>query len=95
MVSCPAGILAGRKAESAALGESERVQLRIRLIAMESVLITLLSKASAPQLELARDMASYVSPRRASTRRHMTIHTATQIRRLVWRAGQIRGRALS
>lgn len=94
MVSCPVGILAGRKAESAALGESERVQLRIRLIAMESVLITLLSKASAPQLELARDMASYVSPRRASTRRHMT-HTATQICRLVWRAGQIRGRALS
>jgi len=95
LISCPANILAGRGAESAALGDSERVQLRIRGVAMGSPPVTSLSEASAPRLEPARDMASYVSPRRSTTRRHMTIHTATQIRRLVGRASQVRGGALS
>ncbi len=80
--------------ESPALGNSELVQLRIRVIAMESLLITLLSEASAPQLDLAREMASYISPRRGCTQHRMTIHAATQMRHLVGRAGQIRGRAL-
>jgi hypothetical protein len=81
--------------EAPALGNSELVQLRIRVIAMENLLITLLAEASAPQLDLARDMASYISPRRGSTQHRMTIHAATQIRHLVGRASLIRDRALS
>jgi hypothetical protein len=84
-----------RETEALALGNSELVQLRIRVIAVESLLVTLLSDASAPQLDLARDMASYISPRRGYTQHRMTIHAATQIRHLVGRARQIRGRTLS
>ena len=90
-----AGFSRDRETGAPVLGNSELVQLRIRVIAMENLLITLLSEASAPQLDLARDMASYISPRRGSTQHRLTLHAAAQIRHLVGRAGQIRGIALS
>lgn len=42
---------------------SELVQLRVRLIALENLLIALLADASERQLELARDATAYISPR--------------------------------
>lgn len=79
---------------SPALGNAELVQLRIRVIAMESLLIALLSKSSDRQLDLARDMASYISPRPGFTRHPMTINAAAQMRHLVGRAGHVRGMSL-
>ena len=56
--------------------------------------MTLHSEASRPQVDLARDMASYISPRPSRTQHPMTLTVAAQMRHLVRRAGQIRGMAL-
>jgi len=72
------------------LTNAELVQLRIRVIALENLVITLLAEASDRQLELAREMAAYISPRPAFTQHPLTIHAAAQMIRLVERAGHFR-----
>lgn len=70
------------------LSNAELVQLRIRMIAIENLMIAMLADASERQLELAREMASYISPRPGRTHHPLTIHAAVQMVRLVERAGQ-------
>lgn len=68
--------------------KAELVQLRIRVIAMENLMIAMLADASERQLELAREMAAYIAPRSGRTHHPPTIHAAAQLIRLVERAGQ-------
>jgi hypothetical protein len=72
------------------LTNSELVQLRIRVIALENLVITLLAEASDRQLDLAREMAAYISPRPGFTRHPLTIHAAVQMIDLVERASHFR-----
>ncbi|MDO8876410.1 MAG: hypothetical protein Q8M24_06990 [Pseudolabrys sp.] len=72
------------------LTNTELVQLRIRVIALENLVITLLAGASDQQLDLAREMATYISPRPGFTQHPLTIQAATQMVSLVDRAGQFR-----
>jgi hypothetical protein len=65
---------------------AELVQLRIRVIALENLVIALLADASDRQLELAREMATYISPRQGFTAHRSTIHAAAQMIHLVERA---------
>lgn len=69
------------------LSNTELVQLQVRVIALENLLIALLSDASDRQLALARDMAAYISPRPGFTRHELTLHAAAQMIHLVERAG--------
>lgn len=69
---------------------AELVQLRIRVIALENLVIGLLAEASDRQLDLAREMAVYISPRPNSTRHRSTIHAAAQMLHLVERAAHFR-----
>ena len=55
------------------LTNTELVQLRVRVIALENVMIALLAKASDRQLALVREMASYISPRPGFTHHPLTI----------------------
>lgn len=48
------------------MSNADLVALRVRVIALENLLISLLATASDQQLELVRDMAGYISPRPAS-----------------------------
>ena len=73
------------------LTNAELVQLRIRVIALENVMITLLAGASDRQLDLVREMAATISPRPGSTQHPLTIHAANQMNHLVDRAGHFRG----
>lgn len=68
------------------LGNAELVQLQVRVIALENLLIALLSQASPQQLELVREMAAYISPRPGFTPHRLTIHAAAQMVHLVERA---------
>ena len=68
------------------LTNAELVQLRIRVIALENLVIALLAEASDRQLDLAREMASYISPRPGFTQHSLTIHAAAQMINLVERA---------
>ena len=45
------------------MSNADLVALHVRVIALENLLISLLATASDQQLELAREMAGYISPR--------------------------------
>jgi hypothetical protein len=66
------------------------VQLRIRVIALENLVIALLAEASDRQIELAREMAAYISPRPGFSHHPLTIHAAAQMIDLIQRARDLR-----
>jgi hypothetical protein len=72
------------------LTNAELVQLRVRVIALENLVIALLAQAPDRQLDLAREMATYISPRPGFTQHPLTIHAAAHMVDLVERAGQFR-----
>jgi hypothetical protein len=83
-------VAAGAQPEIPALTNAELVQLRIRVIALENLLIALLAHASERQLDLAREMAAYISPRPGSTHHPLTVHAASQMIDFVERARNFR-----
>jgi len=72
------------------LTDAELVQLRIRVIALENLLIALLAQGSDRQLELAREMAAYIAPRPGFTQHPLTVKAASHMVDLVERAGRFR-----
>ncbi len=68
------------------LTNAELVQLRIRVIALENLVIALLADAPDRQLTLARGMATYISPRAGFTPHPITLRAADEMRSLVDRA---------
>lgn len=72
------------------LTNAELVQLRIRVIALENVMITLQAEAPDRQLDLVREMAAAITPRPGSTQHPLTLHAANQMQHLVDRAGHFR-----
>lgn len=82
--------LHGEKVGIPELTNTELVQLRIRVIALENLMITFLAEASHRQLELAREMAAFISPRPGSEAHPLTAHAATQMVHLVDRAAHFR-----
>jgi hypothetical protein len=72
------------------LTNAELVQLRIRVIALENLMIALLAEASDRQIDLAREMATYISPRPGFTQHSLTTHASAQMIDLVERANQCR-----
>jgi hypothetical protein len=76
--------------EAPQLTNSDLVKLRVRVIALENLVITLLAEASDRQLDLAREMAAYISPRLGFTHHPLTIRAAGQMIDLVERAGRFR-----
>lgn len=72
------------------MGNAELVVLRVRVIALENLLISLLATASDQQLELAREMAGYISPRPGSTHHPLTTHAAAHMIDLIERSSRFR-----
>jgi hypothetical protein len=62
---------------------AEIVALRVRVIALENVLISLLATAPDHQLKLIREMADYISPRPGFTPHPLTIRAAEHVIDLV------------
>ena len=69
---------------------TELVHLRIRVIALENLIITLLAEGSDRQLEVAREMAAYISPRAGFTQHPLTVKAAEQMNDMVDRAEHFR-----
>ncbi len=61
------------RAAAHAMTNAELVHLRIRLIAIENILVAVLSEGSERQREVARDIAELISPRPDSTPHPLTI----------------------
>ena len=80
----------GESGDIPQLTNAELVQLRVRVIALENLVIALLAEAGDHQIALARDMATYVSPRPGFTHHPLTIHAASHMIDLVERAEPFR-----
>ena len=72
------------------MSNADLVALRVRVIALENLLISLLATASDQQLELARKMADYISPRPGFTHHPLTIHAAAHMIDLIERSSRFR-----
>ena len=72
------------------MSNADLVALRVRVIALENLLISVLATASEQQLEQARDMAGYISPRPAFTQHPLTIHAAAHMIDLIERSSRFR-----
>lgn len=79
-------------ADSPPLSNAELMQLQVRVIALENLVIALLGQAGEQQLEAIRDMAAYILPRQGFTQHRLTIHAAAEMISLVNRADRFRGR---
>jgi hypothetical protein len=72
------------------LNNAELMQLHIRVIALENLVIALLAQATDAQLELVRDMAAYISPRPGFTPHPLTLGAAGEMMSLVDRSSHFR-----
>lgn len=70
--------------------QTEMAQLRVRVVALENLVIALLAQAPEQQLLLAREMAVHISPRPGFTRHRLTLHAADEMLSLVDRARRFR-----
>ena len=75
------------------LANTELVQLQSRVIALENLVVALLAQGTLQQLELARNMATYISPRPGFTPHPLTTHAAARMVHFVERADHFRGMA--
>ena len=80
---------AARPNDRPAVDEAAFGQLRVRLIAVESVLISLMAGAPRRQRDLARQMAEFISPRSGHTAHPVTLRAAAEIVSLAERAERI------
>jgi hypothetical protein len=74
------------RSETPSLTNAELVQLRVRVIALENLMIMMLAEGSNRQLALAREMAAYISPRPGFTHHPLTTQAAAHLVDLVDRA---------
>jgi hypothetical protein len=69
---------------------AELVLLRVRVIALENLLISVLVEGSDRQRQAALDMAAAISPREGFTQHPLTIRAAQHMCDLVERANRVR-----
>ena len=70
------------------IGDVEDGNLRVRLIALENIVVALLAGAPDSQSTLAREMATYISPRPGMTPHRLTIEAARNMIAVVERAAR-------
>ena len=68
---------------------TELVLLRVRVIALENLLLAVLAEGSDRQRQAAREMAEAISPRAGSTQHPLTIRAAQHMTDLVDRAVRV------
>lgn len=75
--------------------QTELAQLRVRVVALENLVIALLAQAPEHQLQLVREMAVHISPRPGFTPHRLTLHAADEMLSLLDRAQPFRTSTLS
>lgn len=74
------------------IGDAEDSNIRVRLIALENLVVALLAEAPEGQSELVREMARYISPRPGMTPHRLTIEAARNMLAIVERAAHYKGK---
>lgn len=72
------------------LSNAELIHLRIRVIALENMMIAVLAEGSDRQLEVAREMAELIKPRPNSTQHPLTLQAAKHMTDFIGRAVHFR-----
>jgi len=72
------------------IGDVEDGNIKVRLIALENLVVALLAEAPESQSELVREMAKYISPRPGMTPHRLTVEAARNMLALVERAAHYR-----
>jgi len=72
------------------IGDAEAGNIKVRLIALENLLVALLAEAPESQSELVREMAKYISPRSGFTPHRLTIEAARNMLAIVERAAHLK-----
>ena len=72
------------------VGDAEAVNIRVRLIALENIVVALLASGTQDGPEMVREMAQYISPRSGATPHRLTIEAARNMRAIVERAEHCR-----
>ena len=85
----------GARASALTLIGTECAQLRIRIVALENLVVAMLAQAPNSQIELAREMAMHISPRPGFTAHRLTLHAADAMRSLVVRARRFQSASAS
>ncbi|MHC9510584.1 hypothetical protein [Kangiella sp. M94] len=80
----------GESVEIPEMTNAELVHLRIRVIALENIIIALLAEGSERQLEIVREMANYISPQEDSTQHPLTSQAANLMTAMANRAEHFR-----
>ena len=73
------------------LTELEIIQLRVRVIALENLVIALLAHGSDQVITKSRELANHISPRSGTTQHRLTIHASTHMRDLIERSTHFQG----
>lgn len=68
------------------IGDVEEGNIRVRLIALENIVVALLANTPGEPHELVREMAAYISPRPGMTPHRLTVEAARNMLALVERA---------
>ena len=77
-------------AEVPDLTNAELVHLRMRVIALENLMIAVLAEGSDQQRQLALDMGGYIAPRAGATQHPLTVQASHHMTDLVHRADHFR-----
>lgn len=80
----------GTHADVPDMTNTELVQLRVRVITLENLMIAVLAEGSDRQVQVAREMAEYISPRPGFTQHPLTTQAADHMTDLVDRAVHFR-----
>ncbi|MEO8936230.1 MAG: hypothetical protein ABI277_15255 [Burkholderiaceae bacterium] len=76
--------------EDPPLSNTDLVQLRIRVVALENLMLAVLAEGTEAQSALAKEMVGNILPRDGYTPHPITIHAAQQMLHLVERASRIK-----
>lgn len=72
------------------VGDAEAANIRVRLIALENIIVALLANGAEDRLELIREMAEFISPRPGMTPHRLTIEAARNMLAIIERAEHYR-----
>jgi len=76
--------------EDPQMSNAELVQLRVRVIALENIVLALLSESPEKTHEKVREMAKLISPRADATQHPLTTEAASHMNRFADRAARFR-----
>jgi hypothetical protein len=80
----------GKHADMPDMTNSELVLLRVRVIALENLMIAVLAEGSDRQLQIAREMVEYITPRPGFTQHPLTIRAGEHMTDTAARATHFR-----